>query len=449
MRGRIPLSRMAAGAALALGLALAAAAAQPASAAPGAVCLQDCTVDFPAGAQTTWTVPAGISDVQVTVAAGSGSDGGGTGEGGAGGSVTVDLGGALAGTTLHLLAGRAGVAGADPGEAAPGGEGSYVAAPGRLLVAAGGGGGAGDYQDFDGPHPAGGGGGGFSAGSADGGDGADGPYVLAAGRGAVGAAPGQPAPHGLLLRQGGQGGVTAVAADGTISPGLGGAAAVLGNYPVASGGGGYAGGGGGSAALDGQISLAGAGAGGGGSGYLAPGLVAQATAAHRGDGVISFRFSFAPAVSAPATASTGSSATARVSGLPEGAAFALELRPVAGGPALPAGSGVADATGGADVQVSLPASGAFTLALVVDGADVATAAIAVADPVIAPAAQPTPAAPAGQQSPAPSGELAATGSDLPLGAVGMSAALIALGAVLVAFAFPRRRRGGGEPASHG
>lgn len=420
---------------MALGVAVASSApAQPSSAAGGSVCLRDCTVDFPAGAQTTWTVPAGISDVQVTVAAGSGSDGGEPGMGGAGGSVTVDLGRALAGTTLHVLAGRAGVAGAAPGQAAPGGEGSYVAAPGRLLVVAGGGGGAGDYQDFDGSHAVGGGGGGFTGPSADGGDGADGPYLVAAGRGAIGSAPGQPAPHSLLLQQGDQGAVTVVAADGTITPGLGGAAGALGSYPVASGGGGYAGGGGGSAALDGQVGLAAAGAGGGGSGYLASGLVATGTALNRGDGAIGFLYSFAPAVSAPATATSGSGMSVRVSGLPEGAPFALELRPAAGGAAPPATNGVADASGGGEVPLTFAAPGAFSLVLVVDGADVATAAVTVVAataPVTAVAAGPTP--------PAAAAELAATGTALTGSGLAVALGLLALGAVAVMLGVRRRR----------
>lgn len=259
-------------------------------------CFSNCVVTFTPGAQTTWTVPANATDVSVVVAGGAG----GTNlyaaaPGGAGGQVTVDLGTAYDGQTLHILAGAIGqdVSLSLPGG---GGEGSYVSATSGFVVIAGGGGGTGALSSPRAALP--GGAGGFATASADG---TDAPIVNTyndGGLGAIGATPGTATTQPGLAAYGGTGGVASVAPDGTITPGVGGDAAGFLNFPVAQGGGGYAGGGGGSAEIGGP-SIAAAGGGGGGSGFLAAGLTASATAPNTGAGSITFTYSL------PALAETG------------------------------------------------------------------------------------------------------------------------------------------------
>ncbi len=335
-----------------------------------APCVTACVVTFTPGAQTTWSVPANAADVSVVVAgAAGGNNTYANAPGGAGGQVTVDLGTAYNGQTLHVLVGAAGqpVTTSSPGG---GGEGSYVSATSGFVVVAGGGGGTGALSVPVGTLP--GGAGGYATASADG---EDGPIVNTydiSGLGAVGSTPGTATTQPGAIAYGGTGGIASVAADGTITPGVGGLAAVVITFPVAQGGGGYAGGGGGSAEFGGP-NFAGAGGGGGGSGFLASGLIASAVAPNTATGSITFTYSFAPTITAPpGSVAAGAASTTTVGGLPASAAFTV----VVTGSSAVVGSGTVNANGDpVTLTFTLPdgtSAGAHTLSLVVAGATVAT-----------------------------------------------------------------------------
>jgi len=396
-------------------------------------------VSFAPGPQTTWDVPAGLSELQATVAAGAGADNlldDDSASGGAGGTVSVDLGTAYNGQTLHLLVGDRGSL--LDGQFASGGEGSFIAAPGTMLVAAGGGGGSGhinaepiDYRALNG------GAGGFSTSSADGTAGQDYPDLTAAGSGATGATPGGPIP--LAAELGGIGSITQVDANGVITPGEGGAAAVYRDFPTAAGGGGYAGGGGGSARPWGQPPMNAAGSGGGGSGYLAPGLTPLSTGPNTGAGFITLTYSFAPALSlAEASVTVDASVTADVSGLPAGIDFALTLST---GDEL--ASGTTDASGSAVVPFDVPGSeGAFTVELRIDGAVVASEELTVVAAPVIPPTQPTvPPTTAPADDPVSPRELAETGVDSLVPSLALTSLVFAAGAALLIVARRGRRRG--------
>lgn len=132
------------GGAITLLAASAAGFASPAFATPApAGCSTNCSVTFtPGEGQMTWIVPNGAIDVQITLAGGAGdtyaTNQGGVG--GPGGTVATQVGSAYDGQTLHVLAGAAGTGGQRSFPPfAPGGGGSYVAAPGSFVAVAGGG----------------------------------------------------------------------------------------------------------------------------------------------------------------------------------------------------------------------------------------------------------------------------------------------------------------------
>ncbi|RAN71282.1 hypothetical protein B5P43_33880 [Bacillus sp. SRB_336] len=316
------------GGAAALFAASSAGLAAPAFATPDpAACLTDCTVTFtPSDGQATWVVPSHAVDVRLTVAGGSGSIYEGTrgGAGGSGGTVSTDVGSAYDGQVLHVLAGAAGTGGQSGFPPfSEGGDGSYVAVSGQFLAVAGGGGGGGmqvsSVDDGSGPPAPGGpqvnlagGAGGFSGTTPSGGAGEDSKNAQAYGTGAAGASPGTgswaPPAGGRTSMDGGPGTVAGVAADGTITPGVGGGWAYTGGAysGAAEGGGGYAGGGGGSGVgqqtvnPDASILFASTeGAGGGGSGFLAAGLTALSTGPNAGDGHVTITYSIGPAPTAP------------------------------------------------------------------------------------------------------------------------------------------------------
>ncbi len=333
-------------------------------------CLTGCVVTFTPGAQTTWSVPVDATDVSVVVAGGAGGDNTyAHAPGGPGGQVTVDLGTAYNGQTLHVLVGAAGrsVAVNLPGG---GGEGSYVATASGFVAIAGGGGGTGALAIPVDTLP--GGAGGYATASADG---EDGPIVNTydiSGLGAVGATPGTATTQPGLPSYGGTGSAASVAADGTVTPGIGGDAAILGDYPIAQGGGGYAGGGGGSAGSGGP-NTSGAGGGGGGSGFLAAGLTASAVAPNTGTGSITFTYSLAPTITAPPTSvAAGAASTTTVGNLPASTAFTV----VVTGSSAVVGSGTVNANGDPVILAfTVPAgtsTGAHTLSLIVAGTTVAT-----------------------------------------------------------------------------
>jgi len=242
--------------------------------------------------------------------------------------------------------------------------------PIMIKAVAGGGGGSGALAIP--PTAVPGGVGGYASASGDGTDGATVNGYNDSGLGAVGATPGTPTTQAGLSAYGGTGGVASVAPDGTITPGVGGNAGVLANFPVAQGGGGYAGGGGGSAEVGGS-NLNGAGAGGGGSGFLAAGLTASATTGNIGAGSITFTYTFAPTITAPATSvAAGSTSSTTVSGMPESTAFTVLLT----GTTQVVGSGTTDASGDPiTVPFTLPAGtsvGVHSLTLQVGSTAVAT-----------------------------------------------------------------------------
>lgn len=384
-------------------------------------CLTGCVVAFAPGAQTTWAVPSNATDVSVVVAAGAGGDNSYSGgPGGPGGQVTVDLGTAYHGQTLHVLVGALGAT-ATISSLGGGGGGSYVAATSGFVAIAGGGGGTGALANPIAVLP--GGAGGYATASADGGDGPAVNGYNDSGLGAIGATPGTATTQSGLISYGGTGGVASVAADGTITPGVGGAAAPFVGFPISQGGGGYAGGGGGSAQLGGP-STNGAGGGGGGSGFVAAGLTASAFAPSTGAGSITFTYSLAPRISAPATSvAVGDAFTATVDSLPASTAFTVGLT----GSSAVIGSGAVNANGDpVTISITLPAgtpTGSHTLSLIVSGSTVAISpafTVAVAT-------------------------LAVTGVTVawwvPVGAV----AIVLLGALLLWWR-SRRRAGDGPPA---
>jgi hypothetical protein len=245
---------------------------------PGVAAARATSVAFrSAGATGRFTVPAGVTGLQVTVVGGPGGAGGGGAAGGRGAVVVAGL-PVTPGQTLLVDVGTAG-RGAD--RAFAGGAGgsssdvrSVTGGPqgtlsGRLVVAAGGGGGGGAGTAAV---PDGGVGG--AAGGPGAGAGADG----GGGGGRAGAAD-----------EAGAGGATGGVA-GVFSAGGAGAVARLGSGNGGGAGGGWFGGGGGGGGVRG----AGGGGGGGGSSFVTP-LASHASVGLDGSGVPSVTITTVPA----------------------------------------------------------------------------------------------------------------------------------------------------------
>jgi hypothetical protein len=218
--------------------ALAAAALLPASAAhAGQVVVTDATTG-----DTTWTVPAGVTSIDLHAVGQHGAPGGmGGSAGGRGGAAD----GTLAVTPGAVLTLRVGSGGGAPSGALPGGAGgglSGVLSAGAFQLVA-----------------AGGGGGGWGTGSGAGGD-AD-----ADGVDGSGGAGGQGGGRGTTAAGGSAGGGAAVGTAGTA--GAGGTGGGASNAGGGGGGAGLFGGGGGGGGAPGPI---GAGGGGGGASYTGP-----------------------------------------------------------------------------------------------------------------------------------------------------------------------------------
>lgn len=230
------------------------------------------------GSAQPFVVPAGVTQISVSVAGAQGGAGDGGGAGGGGGAVsatlgvnpgetlTIDVGGA-GGNGGAGTAGSGGFNGGGIGTAAGnagggGGGASDVRVAGALVLVAGGGGGGG-----------GGGGAGGAGGNTTGASGAS------ASLGGAGGAGGSQS-------TGGAGGTSGTANGGSGATGSGGAggSSTLSTYGGGGGGGGFFGGGGGGAGA--PVFGGGGGGGGGGSSYAGAGAssVAYQQGAQRGNG---------------------------------------------------------------------------------------------------------------------------------------------------------------------
>jgi hypothetical protein len=255
-----------------------------------------CTVDFgPAGSTQQWSVPAGVSSVTVTMAAGSGASSAAGGVGGAGGQMVATV-PAEWGETFSVLVGTAAANGGGfGGGGAPG-----AAGPGPGSAGGGGGGGSFVFETF--PTSTillavgGGGGAGGNSGEVAGVGGSDGPGsdatsnvdgtvvglggTLAAG-GAGGAGIAGPSAAGSA------GGGPAMAPNNPGVGGNGGASNLGGVSSGGGGGGGYFGGGGGG--VNDPLGVF-AGAGGGGSGFNDPSTTVDSTLTNTGDGSVTITY---------------------------------------------------------------------------------------------------------------------------------------------------------------
>lgn len=263
-----------------------------------------CTVSFlPAGSTQSWSVPAGVSSVTVTMAGASGSDSSPGGVGGAGGQVVAAL-PVVWGETFSVLVGSTAV----DGGGGVGGGGVAAAGPGG----AGGGGGGGSFVFETFPTSTvlfvtgGGGGAGGDSSEVAGAGGSDGPGSDATTTNADGTVVGR----GGTLGAGGAGGAGDQGPSSPGSDGAGPAAApgdVVGmggnggssDLPSVSsgggGGGGYYGGGGGGVDTPSAID---AGAGGGGSGFAATSATVVSTGTNTGEGSVTMTYAV------PATTTT-------------------------------------------------------------------------------------------------------------------------------------------------
>ena len=253
------------------------------------------TKTFSTAGTTTWTVPIGVTSVEVKSwgAGGAGGGGGSSGLGGAGGGgafaqATITV---VPGETLDINVGGAGTGGTgvvNGNSGSGGGAGGYsgilrTATP--LIVAAGGAGGGGGDNSSATAGGAGGAGGadtGVSGGASSGSTGGTGGTLSVGGTGGTGT---QTGADGSSLSGGGgsDGNDTNDGGEnngGTMNGGDGGLAEVGGNGYAAGGGGGagYFGGGGGGDSVGGD---AGGGGGGGGSSYV----TGTATTTTAGSGV--------------------------------------------------------------------------------------------------------------------------------------------------------------------
>ncbi len=299
-------------------------AATGAASAATSSCAPDgtCTVSFAyTGAPESWTVPANVTSLTVTIAGASGGNAeNGAAGGGPGGQFTTTI-PVQPGQVLSVAVGGRGADGQDfhtgPKGSSPGGAGGYggggngaSAATNSVHITGGGGGGGSFLTAVSGATQtllATAGGGGASGGSAAGGaGGAGGPgqaglSLLAgapdAGGGGTETAGGT-AGGTIQVTQPGTGPATSTSAFGT--GGSGDAPDPndqrFGDYPNGGGGGGYYGGGAGGYAVVDQTGRFGSG--GGGSGFLASGLAATATSTNAGDGFITLTYQ-------PVRASTG------------------------------------------------------------------------------------------------------------------------------------------------
>jgi hypothetical protein len=269
------------------------AAADPAPSCVAAVC----TVTFAAtGAVDQWTVPAGVTSVAVTLAAGSGASSTAGGQGGQGGRVAANV-PVTWGEQLTVVVGLAGADGGSGGNGGFGGGGS-AGIPQGGRAGGGGGGGSFLFETTGGPSTlliaAGGGGGGGGNSSTSGGAGA------VQGPGADGTSASTPTAGGggAGIAAGGSGGL---GAGGPVSKGSAGSGPATsanavghggagGNSPSPSpdttgggGGGGYFGGGGGG--VQDPLAIF-AGGGGGGTGYLDPSATQVSVSTNTGDGSV-------------------------------------------------------------------------------------------------------------------------------------------------------------------
>ncbi len=305
----------------AVGLAGPVLAAEP----PPVCAAGECTVTYGlTGTPDTFTVPAGVASITVTVAGGSGGlghedlvNGLPARAGGDGGSVVATV-PVTPGATLTVVVGGQGAdadnvggvgaaggyggGGSTPdvggGSDGAGGGGSFLFDGASVLVASGGGGGGG-YQA---------GGDGGAGGAAE--DGADGGPTGVGGGGATTTAPGA---GGVGADESGTDGTGPASGPDTFGTGGGGSATCA----SGGGGGGFYGGGSGGCDTTDTFMLGG---GGGGSGVLGAGVVATSRTTNTGDGRVVIRYAL-PATTttlsvSPTSAQVGTDATlsATVSG---------------------------------------------------------------------------------------------------------------------------------------
>jgi len=255
-----------------------------------------CTVDFgPAGSIQQWSVPAGVSSVTVTMAAGSGASSAAGGVGGAGGAMAATV-PAEWGETFSVVVGTAAANGGGfGGGGAPG-----AAGPGPGSAGGGGGGGSFVFETF--PTSTvllavgGGGGAGGNSGEVAGAGGSDGP-----GSDATSNVDGTVVGLGGTLAAGGAGGagIAGPSAAGSAgggpamaptNPGVGGGGGASNLGGVSSGGGGgggYFGGGGGG--VNDPLGVF-SGAGGGGSGFNDPSTTVVSKSTNTGDGSVTITY---------------------------------------------------------------------------------------------------------------------------------------------------------------
>lgn len=319
------------------------------TAAPGTT-----SVDFfyYTGTQGSWAVPGNISDLTVDLFGGAGAHDDSIRASGSG-SMTIDLGTAFAGQTLHYLVGGngKGSAASAGGSDNAGGGGTYLATEDELIAAVGGGGGSGSAAAGAITTATQGGSGGYvsiSGAPVAGGTGATVSNPQAAGHGAVGSTAGEAgiSSSGSPETTGSAGGSVTTVSEGVIHPSLGG----YGADGAGGGGGGYAGGGGGSLySANGTDEY---GAGGGGSAYSVPGFPVKRGTSTGGLGgiVFHFRIDFSLRVS-PMEVAAGSSLTAQIEGLERLNSFVLRLDSQTG-PVLAMGR--TDSLGSARITVAIP-----------------------------------------------------------------------------------------------
>jgi Bacterial Ig-like domain (group 3)/Glycine rich protein len=333
------LRRQAAATTLAVA-ALGLAALPSASAAPASSCSSGtCTVSFAVtGAPETWTVPAGVTTLNVTLAGASGGVGAILGHlGGTGGEATATV-TVTPGEVLGVVVGDIGTNGraldSDESVFSPGGYGGGgTGTPGEVTSGAGGGGGT-FLARLDGAQTTfllvaggGGGGNGCAAGGAGG--------AAAAGGDGGSILDGLDAGHGATLTAGGGGGGNFASGRAGTGPasdlghvGDGGEGFTYPDDPNVGGGSGggggmYGGGGGGDGTTPDGLSCFGSG--GGGSGFVGDGVTVTSRSNNTGPGSLTLSYSVAASTTTTLASSTnpavvGAAVTykASVSPAPEG-----------------------------------------------------------------------------------------------------------------------------------
>jgi hypothetical protein len=416
------------------------AGAAAATAAPATPCLTECAATFDTPGQTaTFTPPAGIATLSVTVSGAAGAAApvaithDPTARGGRGGSATIDLGPFYVGYPFSITLGGVG--------------GAAQLKIGDSLIAMAGGGGGGGYAGYlDQPdqilatYPGG-----------DGGAPTDSAYLT---EGAPGVAFGDLAANGQgatdLGGSGGTGdgtpgdvnGKTGHAADyySLESGGAGASAEIAGVVHTAGAGGdGYAGGGGG--AIDrgvdnGDTPVDLVAPGGGGSGYLLPDRPVVAEAPNTGAASIVFHWSYAPAATTTATSvQPGDTVPVSVTGLPPALNVALSFD----GTTVATGSTGSDGTASLSFVVgAAQRAGSFPIQLIVgDDVVASTAAVSVTVPAASPSTTPTPTPTVSVVS---SARLADTGSTTPMWPIAGAGMLLVAGVAALGFARLRASR---------